>query len=97
MPNFPRSGFESLDAARTWVAEFAHFYNHHHRHRGIRYVTPDQRHRRVDAAILAKRHEVYQAAKARNPRRWTGDIRNWQPVGLVELNPTSDHRGEQAA
>jgi transposase InsO family protein len=97
VPTFPRQGFASLVAARAWVAAFVAFYNHVHRHRGIQYVTPDQRHRGEDAVILAKRHEVYQAAKARTPRRWTGDTRNWQPVGPVELNPISDHRRERVA
>jgi hypothetical protein len=73
-------------------------YNHRHHHRGIQFVTPDQRHRGEDHAILAKRHEVYQAAKARNPNRWTSNTRNWDPVGHVHLNPISDHRRyEQAA
>ena len=97
VPNYPRNGFESLDAARAWVAAFVDFYNNEHRHRGIQYVTPDQRHRGQDHAILAKRHAVYQAAKARNPRRWTGATRNWQAVAQVDLNPTTEHRGKRAA
>ena len=97
VPNYPRNGFESINAARDWVGAFEDFYNYHHCHSGIQYVTPDQRHRGEDRAILAKRHEVYQAAKERNPRRWTGNTRNWRPVAQVELNPTTEHRGEQAA
>jgi transposase InsO family protein len=97
VPGFPRNGFESLEAARAWVAEFVDFYNHRHHHRGIQFVTPDQRHRGEDHAILAKRHEVYQAAKARNPRRWTSKTRNWNPVIQVDLNPISDRRRNQQA
>lgn len=92
MPNFPRRGFELLEAARAWVAAFVAYYNLQHRHRGIRYVTPDQRHRGEDRAVLARRQKVYEAAKARNPRRWTGPTRDWEPVGEVHLNPISDRR-----
>ncbi|KAA3621931.1 MAG: transposase [Proteobacteria bacterium] len=46
VPNFPRCGFASLDDARRWVQEFVDGYNHHHLHRGIRFVTPEQRYLR---------------------------------------------------
>ena len=63
------------------------WYNHEHRHSRIRFVTPAQRHRGEDHALLAKRHGLYKAAKARNPTRWSGRTRNWTPVGAVDLNP----------
>lgn len=43
-PEFPAQGFASLEAARAWAAAFVHWYNVEHRHSGIRYVTPAQRH-----------------------------------------------------
>src|SRR5580698_6482728 len=43
-PEFPLKGFAELDAARHWAGRFVHWYNHEHRHSGIRYVTPAQRH-----------------------------------------------------
>jgi serine/threonine protein kinase len=42
---------------------------------------------RDDGYPLAKRHALYEAAKARNPARWSGGTRNWTPVGAVDLNP----------
>jgi transposase InsO family protein len=39
------------------------------------------------AAMLARRAQVYEAAKAANPQRWSGATRNWQPVREVHLNP----------
>lgn len=86
-PDYPTKGFESLEAAREWVHHFVQWYNHEHRHSGIRYVTPDERHRGLDHDILARRHQLYQAARAANPERWSGDTRNWTPVGPVWLNP----------
>jgi hypothetical protein len=41
---------------------------------------------RNDAAILAARAELYGRAKKRAPRRWSGNTRNWTPVGPVSLN-----------
>ena len=50
-------------------------------------MTPDQRHEAVDSALLKNRVTVYEAAKARNPERWSGETRNWKPVLVVYLNP----------
>ena len=44
-PGFPGRPFESLEHARAWVAGFAGWYNDEHRHSGIRFVTPGERHR----------------------------------------------------
>ncbi|MGL6152366.1 MAG: IS3 family transposase [Aeromonas sobria] len=86
-PQWPTDGFASLEAARLWVREFMAWYNEEHRHSRIRFVTPAQRHRGEDKAVLAKRELVYQAAKAAYPTRWTGKTRNWMPIGAVMLNP----------
>jgi putative transposase len=89
-PEFPIKGFANLQAARQWAARFVQWYNHEHRHGGIRYVTPAQRHAGQDRARLAARHAVYQDARQRNPQRWSGQTRNWTPVGVVTLNPERD-------
>lgn len=36
------------------------------------------------------RHELYRQARQRNPRRWSGDTRNWTPICGVTLNPERD-------
>jgi transposase InsO family protein len=54
-PGYPRRPFESIDAARVWVAGFVAWYNREHLHSAIRYVTPDSRHKLQDRAILAAR------------------------------------------
>jgi putative transposase len=86
-PAYPLRPFESLMAARQWVGMFVHWYNEEHRHSSIRFVTPAQRHAGLDAALLSKRVEVYEAAKATHPERWSGPTRNWQPILIVHLNP----------
>ena len=89
-PEFPAGGFADLNSAREWARDFAHWYNFEHRHSGIRYVSPAQRHAGEDRAILAARHKTYQLARQRNPRRWSRGTRNWTPVGVVTLNPERD-------
>jgi putative transposase len=94
-PDYPYGGFESLEAARTWVLKFVHWYNRDHRHSAIRYVTPIERHERQDTALLAQRKALYEAAKARHPNRWSGPTRNWQPIAEVWLNPQPDRRTKE--
>lgn len=89
-PEFPAKGFADLDDARAWAADFVSWYNFAHRHSGIRYVSPAQRHAGEDHAILAARHALYLQARNRNPRRWSGNTRNWTPIGAVALNPERD-------
>ncbi|VEG87698.1 putative transposase [Yersinia pseudotuberculosis] len=94
VPQWPSSGFNHLEEARVWVDKFTRWYNEEHRHSGIGYVTPLQRHTGEDKALLAQRDKVYQAARAANPKRWSRQTRNWEWQESVTLNP---ERGKQAA
>jgi putative transposase len=89
-PEFPVKGFAELDTAREWVARFVEWYNNVHRHSGIKSVTPAQRHAGHDRSVLTARHELYQRARQSNPRRWSGQTRDWTPVAAVTLNPERD-------
>jgi hypothetical protein len=40
-----------------------------------------------DDAILLNRVRVYNRAKAQNPSRWSGEIKNLKPIKAVHLNP----------
>jgi putative transposase len=62
-PEFPDCGFKNLEEARLWGAEFVHWYNFQHRHSGIKYVTPAQRHAGEDIEILRAREVLYAEAK----------------------------------
>jgi putative transposase len=89
-PQFPASGFATLEDARRWASEFVTWYNHNHRHSGIRYVSPAQRHAGADRDILARRHTLYLRAREANPRRWARHTRNWNPITAVTLNPEKE-------
>ena len=86
-PQMPVKPFNGLLQARRWVTELVHWYNHEHRHSGIRFITPAQRHLKLDETILAERAKVYAAARNANPNRWSGGTRNWSPITEVHLNP----------
>jgi len=90
-PLWPERPFDTLDEARQWVQQFVHWYNEEHCHSGLKYVTPDQRHRGQADSLLAHRKVVYEAAKAKNPQRWPGDTRNWELDDEVYLNPERKH------
>jgi putative transposase len=89
-PGYPYNGFSSIDEARDWVMRFVDWYNNHHHHSGIKFVTPNERHNGIAADIIANREIVYAAARQRNPMRWTRGLRNWRLPQLVALNPTKE-------
>ena len=86
-PELPLKPLEDVLQARRWAHELVHWYNHEHHHSAIRFVTPQQRHERLDEAILNERAKVYAAARQANPNRWSGKARNWAPITEVNLNP----------
>ena len=89
-PDYPVQGFASLKEARLWMQQFVQGYNYEHRHSGIRFVTPAQRHQGQDRAILVQRQGVYEQARERHPERWSGTLRNWTPITEVWLNPAAE-------
>jgi len=89
-PVYPSKPFDTIDIAREWVLRFVHWYNFHHHHSGIKFVTPHARHIGRDKEILKNREKVYREAKRRNPARWSGNIRNWDLIKTVDLNPAKE-------
>ena len=88
-PEYPSKPFEDLQSVEVWMTEFVNWYNHEHRHSGIRFVTPASRHCGEDTLILEKRKEVYEEAQQKNPSRWaSGKTRTWEPIQEVALNPS---------
>lgn len=85
-PEYPSKPFENLEAARSWVSEFVVWYNTKHLHSGINFVTPESKHQGEDIEILKKRNVLYLEAKQKNPNRWSGKTRNWNPIECVKLN-----------
>ncbi|MCP4354591.1 MAG: transposase, partial [Proteobacteria bacterium] len=86
-PGYPAKPFKSIESSRNWVLKFVRWYNEEHKHSGIRYVSPAQRHCGIDLEILEKRKKVYEEAIDKNPDRWSGKTRNWEFIEEVYLNP----------
>ena len=84
-PSFPERPFDSIFDAQDWVDRFVYWYNNHHLHSGIRFVTPQSRYDGLDVEILDKRREVYEKARESNPQRWRNNIRDWEPIQIVTL------------
>ena len=94
-PEYPSHPFVSEQQAQQWVDRFVEWYNTEHLHSEIRFVTPDDRHYGKETSKLTKRKEVYELARQKNPGRWTRQIRNWEPVEIVRLNPEKKRPSEE--
>jgi len=86
-PDYPSKPFASLEQAQEWTHKFVRWYNQEHKHSGLKFVTPAQRHNGQDAVILKRREQVYDGARNRHPKRWSRGIRNWTLQDQVWLNP----------
>ena len=84
---FPKY-FTDLGHARSWIANFVDWYNTKHRHSGIGYVTPEQRHSGESDIIMKKRNETIAKAYALNPERWSSKPAFWDEIKEVYLNPS---------
>ena len=55
-------------------------------------------HRGEDKDLLESRKLVYKQAKEKNPLRWSGELRKWEYIKEVELNPDrSEQENAKAA
>jgi transposase InsO family protein len=57
-PVYPYRGFVDIEASRKWVNEFAIWYNLEHRHSGLNFITPGERHDGLSGQIMGKRQIV---------------------------------------
>jgi transposase InsO family protein len=96
-PDYPSKGFSDIDKARAWVLEFVRWYNYKHKHSGLKFLSPIERHNGLDETIMQKRKAVYEAAKSRNPNRWSGNTRNWDLPETVCLNPDKQYENLRKA
>jgi transposase InsO family protein len=86
-PLMPLKPFESIEQARLWAIGLVDWYNQHHRHSAIKFVTPQQRHLGQDTQLLQQRAQIYAQARDQHPQRWSKNTRDWSRVTEVHLNP----------
>lgn len=96
-PDYPYDGFADITEARSWVLRFVHWYNDEHKHSGLKFISPAERHSGQCKAIMANRSCVYEIARQQNPARWSGDTRNWDLPTTVWLNPVNEETEEKEA
>jgi putative transposase len=68
-PDFPER-FGSLEDARAFCARFFEWYNNHHRHSGIGWMTPSDVHHHRAPHVRAERARVLDAAYQIHPERF---------------------------
>lgn len=59
--------FSGILSAREWFARFIDWYNNEHRHSGIGYVTPHEKHSGADILIFERRQITLDAVAAVHP------------------------------
>jgi len=84
--SYPVRRFRDLRSVRAWVDGFVEWYNAEHRHSGIKYVTPNQRHYGEADAICSIRQQTYEQARQQHPRRWARPPRDWSQPQIVRIN-----------
>lgn len=84
--SYPLRRFRDLLSVKAWVDGFVGWYNAEHRHSGIKYVTPNQRHYGQAEAICAIRQQTYEEARQKNPQRWSRQTRDWSQPTIVSIN-----------
>lgn len=94
-PEYPRRPFENIEEVTAWVSAFVAWYNEEHLHSNLCFVTPEQKHQGLDIQILTKRSAIYEAARQKNPEKWSGKIRSWKATDVTILNPDKSFRNKQ--
>lgn len=87
--------FSTLQDARMWTADFVDWYNITHKHSGIGFITPEQRHTGAGEKILSKRNVLLLEAYAKHPERWSSSVKKWDYQKIVYLNPAVETKQEK--
>ena len=86
-PDYPER-FGCQPDARSWAAEFFHWYNYEHHHSGIGLLTPADVHFGRGQAVLEQRQQVLQIAYQKNPERFVKGVSiPTQLPAAVWINP----------
>jgi len=93
-PDYPLKPFASKEQACRWVSAFVDWYNHQHRHSGIKFMTPQQRHNGQAVKNIRHRGVIYERARQLNPRRWSRSTRCWRLRDVVWINQPPDELNE---
>ena len=65
-------------------------YNEVHLHSGLNFISPIDRHEGREREILTKRKAVLEEGKQKHPLRWSKEVRNCEPRGVVYINKPAE-------
>jgi len=82
---FPGS-FVDLNAGRAYFTSYFSAYNYEHRHSGIQFITPADRHYGEEIKILDIRNQTVGAFQKENPHRYSGKHKVFNPIAEVNIN-----------
>lgn len=86
-PDFPDC-FGSLEDARRFCIDYFDWYNNHHHHSGLGFLTPAQVHHGLAADALKQRQTVLERAYEAHPERFPGGAPTVSsPASEVWINP----------
>ena len=80
-------GFESLTESRIWIDKIVTYYNYHHRHSGLKFVTPNN----VHEGNRYSRSEPSSTKKLENLVQGGGPTLKWE-IGLLLVEHGPHHR-----
>lgn len=83
--NFP-SSFDSTEEGRKYFSKYFYDYNYIHKHSGIQYLTPGQRHYGDEDNILTKRNDVISDFYDKNRHRYSRKKKIFLPIKEVRIN-----------
>lgn len=86
-PDFPDC-FGSLEDARRFCIDYFDWYNNHHHHSGLGFLTPAQVHHGLATEVIAQRQSVLERAYKAHPERFSsGPPTASAPPSDVWINP----------
>ncbi len=78
--------FENIEEGRIYFEKYFNDYNYNHRHSGIQFLTPIQRHSGEEEKILNIRNKTIEKFHKENPHRYAANKKVFVPIVAVKIN-----------
>ena len=78
--------FDTIEEAREYFKKYFEDYNYTHRHSGIQFLTPAQRHFGEEEKILNIRNNVTADFYSKNAHRYSSKHKIFMPIKEVKIN-----------
>jgi transposase InsO family protein len=78
--------FDGLLKGREYFQNYYEEYNFTHRHSGIQFITPGERHYGEETKIMDQRNEIIDNFRVKNPHRYSSRAKVFRPIIEVKIN-----------